>query len=217
VAHDLKNPICSTLNSTEVLRDFYCSKALDAQGMEFVEASIRSLRRMANLIDRLLEYSQVGRCGRALQELDLADAVRAARANLEAAIDLGTACLEVGKLPRVSGDESALTQLFQNLIANAVKFCNGRPAIVGIRCHGIEDGWQVSVSDNGIGIDPKFHRSIFEPFTRLNTRPTYEGSGIGLATCKRIVEQHGGRIWVESEPGQGATFHFTLPQAPADV
>ena len=119
-------------------------------------------------------------------------------------------------MPTVRGDPVALSQLLQNLIANAFKFRGEQPPVVHLEASCQQDCWQISVSDKGIGIDPKHHKDIFAPFRRLHSRKQYEGFGIGLATCKRIVEQHEGRMWVTSEPGNGTSFHFTLQAVPAN-
>ena len=119
--------------------------------------------------------------------------------------------------PAVSGDEDALVQLLQNLISNGIKFRHREPVVVNLTSRREGDRWRISVEDNGIGIDAQHHAAIFAPFKRLHSRQEFDGSGIGLATCRRIVDQHGGRLWVESEVGQGATFHFTLSDASADA
>jgi light-regulated signal transduction histidine kinase (bacteriophytochrome) len=133
-------------------------------------------------------------------------------ANLSAAIRENAAGIKKGELPVVNGDETQLLQLFQNLIGNAIKFQKpGAAPEVHISSGKQGDSWLFSVTDNGIGIDNKFSDRIFEIFQRLHTREQYPGTGIGLAVCKKIVERHGGRIWVDSKPGQGTTFFFTIP------
>ena len=215
VAHDLKTPLTGVKNNVELLRDFYADR-LDANGIEFVAASLRILRRSFALIDSLLEYSRLGRSGRPLAPVDLETVAESVLAALRTAIDDCGGRVEAEPLPRVLGDEPALGQLLQNLVANALKFRGPDPPVVRLASRHMNGRWVVSVSDNGIGIHPKHASEIFTPFKRLHSRKEFEGSGIGLATCKKIVEQHGGRIWVESAPGRGTTFRFTLAAAGAD-
>ena len=137
--------------------------------------------------------------------------VRQATKNIEATFEESGAVLHCGPLPTVPGDEALLVQLFQNLIGNAIKYRGDRPPEVHVTAEPDDGGWRFSVSDNGIGIDPEFRKRIFVIFQRLHARDEYSGTGIGLAICERIVERHGGRIWVESEPGAGSIFHFTIP------
>ncbi|MFZ1933638.1 MAG: ATP-binding protein [Thermoguttaceae bacterium] len=141
---------------------------------------------------------------------DAGAALRLAIGNLEASIQEKGAEIVHGELPTVRADAGQLTQVFQNLIGNALKFRSEAPPKIRVDACREEDYWRFSAHDNGIGIDAKFQDHIFEMFRRLHTRQQYDGSGIGLAICKKIVDRHGGRIWVESEPGQGATFHFTI-------
>jgi light-regulated signal transduction histidine kinase (bacteriophytochrome) len=141
------------------------------------------------------------------------EAFRQAVANLQTAIEESKALVSHDPLPQVVGDTTQLTQVFQNLIGNAIKFCTQDVPQVHVSAQQSEKEWLISVKDNGIGISPQFHRRIFEIFQRLHGRSEYSGTGLGLALCQRIIERHGGRIWVESEPGQGSTFYFTLPFA----
>ena len=131
-------------------------------------------------------------------------------ANLHSAVATGGARIEIESLPRVLADPSRLVQLFQNLIANAIKFCREETPVVRISARPAGDRWIFAIEDNGIGIDPQYHERIFSIFQRLHDRESYAGTGIGLTICRRIVEQHDGKIWVESTPGQGSTFCFTL-------
>ena len=215
VAHDLKAPLAGVKNNVELLRDFY-SDRLDPNGVEFVEASLRILRRSFLLIDSLLEYSRLGRSGKPLSPVDLEAVAESVLAALRTAIDDCEGRVEIDSLPRVLGDEMALGQLLQNLVANALKFRGPDPPVVRLASSRQKGRWVVSIADNGIGIHPKHASEIFAPFKRLHSQKEFEGSGIGLATCKKIVEQHGGRIWVESIPGRGTTFRFTLAAAGAD-
>jgi signal transduction histidine kinase len=214
VAHDLQNPLSAVKDHVELIRDFY-GNSLDETGRGFVVASIRVLERMSGMISSLLEFSRVGRSTKPLEPVDLQTVLDAVLSNLQPLIRERRTRIEIGTLPLVLGDPLSLIQLFQNLVANAIKFQDGGQAVVQIDSFREEDGWRVSVADNGIGIDSEHHDEIFAPFRRLHAGSGYEGSGIGLATCKRIVDQHRGRIWVESETGAGTVFHFTLPCASA--
>ena len=216
-SHDLKTPLCAVRNNVEVILDFYRDKPLDAEGNEFLVAALRMLDRMTKMLDSLLEYSRAGRSAKALGPVDLKSCMKSVVENLQALIEETQAKVIVGLMPpTVAGDEVALVQLLQNLISNGIKFGSREPVVVKVTSRREGDQWRISVEDNGIGIDAQHHAAIFAPFKRLHSRQEFDGSGIGLATCKRIVDQHGGQLSVESAVGQGATFHFTLPDAPAD-
>jgi light-regulated signal transduction histidine kinase (bacteriophytochrome) len=173
---------------------------------------VEGAQRMSQLVRDLLEYSRVERKGGQLQPTDTSIALDAALANLRGSIEEAGAAVTHDGLPTISADRTQLAQLFQNLIGNAVKFRHpGRPCQVHIGARKEDSGWVFSVRDNGIGIDPKQHERIFAIFQRLHTRDKYPGTGVGLAICKKIVERYGGKIWVESEPDQGSTFWFTMP------
>jgi len=215
VAHDLQQPLAAIANNVELIRDYY-DHALDEKGRDFVQAAIRMSRRMSKMIDGLLAYSRVGRAAKALGEVDLQQVVESVLGALAQPIRGKSAAVQVGRLPVVWGEETALSQLFQNLIANAIKFSPMSGAQISVSALSVPGFWEVRVSDNGIGIDPKDHHEIFLPFRRLNGAG-YAGLGVGLATCKRIVDQHLGRIIVESNAGAGATFCVRLPEAPVPV
>ena len=166
---------------------------------------------MQSLISDLLAYSRVATRGQPLTPTDCTAIVRGALANLDVAITESGARVTYTALPTVVGDASQLTQLFQNLISNACKFRNQQPPEIHIAAERHEGEWVFSVRDNGIGIEPQYFERIFGLFQRLHTRVEYTGTGIGLAICKKIVERHGGRIWLESQPQQGSTFYFTIP------
>jgi len=174
--------------------------------------------RMGALINDLLAYSRLGAKGPELAPTSCEEALKRALANLQASIADSHAEVTHTALPLVTGDQSQLTQLFQNLIGNALKFRASRPPRVQVWAEQQDGHWAFGVSDNGIGIEPQYAEKIFTVFQRLHTREEYPGTGIGLALCKKIVERHGGKIWVESQPGQGSTFRFTLPaEALADT
>lgn len=215
VAHDLQQPLAAIANNIELIRDYY-DDSLDEKGREFVQAAIRMSRRMSKMIDGLLAYSRVGRAAKALGEVDLQEVVESALGALAEPIRGKSATVHVGRLPVVWGEETALSQLFQNLIANAIKFSPMSGAEISVSAESVPGSWEIRVADNGIGIDPKNHDDVFLPFRRLNGAG-YAGLGVGLATCKRIADQHLGGITVESAAGAGATFCVRLPEAPAPI
>lgn len=174
------------------------------------------VRRMQELINGLLQYSRVGTKGEEMARIDLDVAVNDAVANLEVAIEENGAQVTRDDLPEVVADRRQLAQLFQNLIGNAIKFHGDRAPAVHVGAERRNGEWVVEVRDNGIGIDPDHRDRIFDIFERLHGRERYEGTGIGLAICKKIVERHGGRIWVESQAGRGAAFRFTIPSRRRD-
>lgn len=212
-SHDLQEPLRMVASYTQLLARRYAGR-LDADADEFINYAVDGANRMQRLINDLLAYSRVGTRGRELSETSAEAAVARAISNLQVAIVESGATIYHGPLPRVWADESQLTQLFQNLIANAIKFRGATPPQILISADGCTDGdCQFQVRDNGIGIEAQYFERIFGMFQRLHGPGEYAGSGIGLAICKRIVERHRGRIWLESVPGQGTTFFFTMPGA----
>ncbi len=209
VAHDLQQPLSAVKGNVELIRDFYGAR-FDAQGLEFVHAAVRTADRMAEMIDALLGYARAGRDRAPEENLDLGEIVGAVRADLAELISRSRAVVEVDELPAVSGDAVTLAQLFQNLIANAIKFHGDHDPRIVVGGQRQGERALLWVRDNGMGIPEKSRETVFAPFRRLSQAKGRPGSGIGLATCKKIVEQHGGRIWVESGLGQGSTFYFTL-------
>ena len=209
-AHDLQEPLRGISLISELLQRRY-SGQLDEGAHELIAHIVASADRMRNLISDLLKYSKtIDGSEVPLTRVATKAAVQWALNNLKHAIEESGAVLVIGELPEVRGDMVNLVQLFQNLIANAIKYRGSCPPRIRI-CAAAEDReWVFSIADNGIGIAPAYHQMIFGMFKRLHGAQ-YQGTGIGLALCKRIVEKHGGRIWVESEPDQGATFKFTLP------
>ena len=165
---------------------------------------------MQQLITDLLNYSRIGTRGKPFQPTDARKALDRALANLQKVVEENDAKITCDGLPSVQGDESQLVQLFQNLISNAIKFRGQRPPEIDVSARRDGDRWVFAVRDNGIGIEREYWEQIFVIFRRLHTRQKYAGTGIGLAVCKRIVERHGGQIWLDSQPGQGTTFYFTL-------
>jgi light-regulated signal transduction histidine kinase (bacteriophytochrome) len=209
-SHDLQEPLRMVASYTQLLARRYKGK-LDADADEFIGYAVDGATRMQQLINGLLDYSRVGTRGKLFEPTDCEAVFSYAVANLKAAIKETDAVVEHAPLPTVVADATQMVQLFQNLIGNAIKFhSEKKPEVhVGAERDGTE--WIFSVRDNGIGIDPQYFDRIFAIFQRLHGRGEYPGTGIGLAICKKIIERHKGRIWVESQPEKGATFYFTLP------
>ena len=184
---------------------------LDQDADEFIGYAVEGASRMQRLINDLLTYSRVGRRGGTFKPLALGEVVDLALANLKGAISEAGATVEIGELPTVNGDRTQLALLFQNLMSNAIKFRREEPVRVRIATAREGEHWHVIVEDNGIGIEQEYVERVFLIFQRLHERSKYPGTGIGLAIAKKVVEHHGGRIWIESTPGQGSRFHFTIP------
>jgi two-component system, chemotaxis family, sensor kinase Cph1 len=184
---------------------------LDEDAKEFIGYAVEGVSLMQTLIDDVLAYSKVDMQGAEVAFTDTQAALEKAIAHLRGRISENNANITYDNLPTVMADGTQIMQLFQNLIANAIKFRSEKKLEIQINAERIEDAWLFSVKDNGIGIDLQFHDRIFVIFQRLHPRDEYPGTGMGLAICKKIVESHRGRIWVESELGQGATFYFTIP------
>ena len=209
-SHDLQEPLRMVAIYTQLLAERYRGK-LDDDADKFIHYAVDGATRMQTLVQDLLAFSRVGRQGTEFKLSDCAVVIDIALENLHTAIQESGARVECGYLPSVVADSSQLTQLFQNLIGNAIKFRGPEPPLVRITAEKNKQEVIFSVADNGIGIAPEHADSIFVIFKRLHARAEYPGSGIGLAICKKIVERHGGRIWVESELGHGCTFRFALP------
>ncbi|HEV7704688.1 MAG TPA: ATP-binding protein [Gemmatimonadaceae bacterium] len=210
-SHDLQEPLRMISSYTQLLERRYSEK-LDDDAREFIGYAVDGATRMQRLINDLLEFSRVGTRGKPLAPTDTAELLGNVRANLSVAIEESGAILTNDAMPVVTADAGQLGQLLQNLIGNALKFRNGSRPHVHVSAVETPQHWEVSVSDNGIGIEPQYFDRIFVVFQRLHTKGDYPGTGIGLALCKRIVERHGGRIWVESKLNEGSTFFFTIPK-----
>ncbi|MBP2291471.1 PAS domain-containing sensor histidine kinase [Azospirillum rugosum] len=219
-SHDLRQPL-RVINSYLALLERSLEGQLDEETTEFIGFARDGAQRMDRLIVDLLEYSRVGRKAKAFRPVPLDDLVNTALLNLQVAVAEASATITVeGPLPTVDGDENELIRLFQNLIGNAVKYRTpDRAPVVTVACARDSDRglWVFDVRDNGIGIAPEHLERVFGIFQRLHRRDEYEGTGVGLAVCKKIVEHHGGAIWVDSVEGQGSAFRFTLPVRPLPV
>ncbi|MFN2643258.1 MAG: PAS domain S-box protein [Actinomycetota bacterium] len=214
-SHDLQEPLRMIASYVQLLANRYRGK-LDADADEFIGYAVDGATRMQALIHDLLAYSRVGKQRRS-ESVDTNDIVARVKSNLAASTAESNATINSQDLPVVFGDPHELTQLFQNLIANALKFRGNDPPLVDISAEQQEDMWKFAIRDNGIGIDPGYSERIFVMFQRLHTRGEYPGTGIGLAICHKIVERNGGTIWVESDQDKGSTFFFTLPARSDDA
>ena len=213
-SHDLQEPLRVISNFNQLLAKRYKGK-LDEKADEFIGFTVDAAKRMQALINDLLMYSRVQAKEKTLCPVECNSSVRTSLANLKMAIEESGAHFDVSTLPCVLGDQLQFVQLFQNLIANAIKFRSSRELVISISAEQKEDDWVFCVADNGIGMDMQFADKIFIIFQRLHDREAYSGSGIGLAICKKIVQQHSGKIWVESQPGKGTSFYFSVPVAKA--
>lgn len=208
-SHDLQEPLRMVASYVQLLQRRYKGK-LDADADTYIQYAVDGATRMKNLINDLLTYSRVGTHGKPLDRLPLRETMDRVLNNLTVIIEERQAEVTYGELPVIMGDPTQMDQLFQNIINNAIKFCQDTPKIHIEAIPEENNIWRISIKDNGIGIEPQYAERIFVMFQRLHTQQEYSGTGIGLAVCKKIVERHGGRIWIESEKGIGTTFFFTL-------
>ncbi len=211
-SHDLQEPLRMISSYTQLLESRYKDQ-LDEKAKRYIFYAVDGATRMQGLISDLLLYSRVGSHPRPLLRIDSHAALGEAIRNLGAAIAESHALVTNGDLPLVHADRVQLAQVFQNLIGNAIKFRGALSPRVHVTARREGATWQFCVRDNGIGIEPRHFERIFVIFQRLHSRDEYPGTGIGLALCRRIVDRHGGRIWLESEPGKGSAFFFTLQAA----
>lgn len=214
ISHDLQEPLRVIVGYLQLLDQRYRDR-LDGDAEEFIAFAVGGATRMHHLINDLLTYSRAGK-RKEPEPVDLDRLLGDVLQNLAVALEESGAVVERAPLPVVIGDRWQLLQLFQNLVSNALKFRAEAPPQVRVECGSEGDHWVFAVSDNGIGIDPRFSEKIFGIFQRLHGRQKYPGTGIGLAICKKVVETLGGTISVESAPGEGSTFRFTLPRARRD-
>ena len=210
-SHDLQEPLRMIASYTQLILRRYGDR-FDGDAREFMDFIVDGATRMKQLIEDLLAYSRVGTHGKAFRPTDSGAAVQKALANLRAAIESSTGTVTHDPLPTINADEFQLVQLFQNLIGNALKFKGTETPRVHISVNEQADTWTFGVKDNGIGIDGEYFDRIFMVFQRLHSRTDYPGTGIGLAICKKVVDRHGGRLWIESGVGSGSTFWFTVPK-----
>ena len=209
-SHDLQEPLRMVASYTQLLSKRYKGK-LDADADEFIAFAVDGATRMRRLINALLELSRVGTRGKDFEATDCDAIYNRTLVNLQGLVEESGAVVTHDRLPTVMGDVTQLGQLFQNLIANAIKFRGDEQLTVHVGAEQRNGHWEFCVRDNGIGIDPEYAERIFVVFQRLHGKGDRPGTGIGLSICKKIVELHGGRIWVKSQPDEGAAFYFTLP------
>lgn len=202
-------------NFTQLLAERY-GPQLDDDAREFIAFAVGGANRMRAMIQDLLAYSRVGTESRSIEPVNCNESLARALWNLRVSIDEKAAEVSQEELPSIRADASQLAQLFQNLIGNGIKFNCASPPRVHVSAVRNGGNWVFSVGDNGIGIEPQYAERIFVIFQRLHRSDTYPGTGIGLALCKRIVERHGGKIWLESKPGEGSTFFFSIPESSGD-
>jgi signal transduction histidine kinase len=208
-SHDLQSPLRKVAGFAELLRESLEGR-LGSEADEYIGFIVGGTRRMQRLIEDLLTYSRVGSRQLVASRVDLREVVGEVLSDLDAVVAKAGARVEVGKLPTVVADRLQMTQLFQNLLTNALKFRAEAPLVVRVSAERRGDAWLFSVSDNGIGMEKQYLDQIFKMFRRLHVVGAYEGTGIGLAIVRKIVERHGGTVWAESRAGEGATFRFTL-------
>jgi light-regulated signal transduction histidine kinase (bacteriophytochrome) len=214
VSHDLKEPLRAITGFSDLLQRRLGS-GLDTDSRQYLDYIVGGARTLQAMIDGLLEYSRAGAAVDEPQQVDMDHVLSTLMTQLAPAVSAAKASIAVEPLPSVRGDSARLSRLFRELIDNALKFHGDHPAQVRIGAEDAGSQWLFSVSDQGIGIEPRQQQRIFEVFQRLHDRGKYDGIGIGLAVCRRIVESHGGRLWVESGDGRGARFLFTLPKGDA--
>ncbi len=208
-SHDLQTPLRSIGSFVDLLHSTYAEQ-LDDQGRDWLSRTSKSVHHLRTLIDDLLAYSRVDAEPRAFERVSVREVLDRATSLLDVAIRESSAQITSGELPEVMGDRSQLVQLMLNLVGNALKYRGAAAPVIHVAAETKGDEWQVSIRDNGIGIAPKHHQQVFEIFKRLHDLKEYPGTGIGLAVCRRVVNRHGGKIWVESNAGEGSVFYFTL-------
>ena len=213
-SHDLQEPLRMVATYTQLLAERYRGK-LDEQADKYIGYSVEGAVRMQSLVRDVLAFSRLGAAEIELQTVDCCTVVKQALKNLQAAVQESGAVVNWNGLPTVMGDPPQLTQVFQNLIANAIKFRGAETPIIQIEAEKKDHEWLFAVSDNGIGIPAENRKDIFVIFRRLHTRTEYAGNGIGLSTCRKIIERHGGRIWIEPKAEHGCLLKFTLPADPS--
>lgn len=214
-SHDLKTPLRSIGGFVQILERNHAA-SLDDKALALIHRTSDAVRRLEQLTDDLLSYARVSAKARPFTLVDTREVVLDVLQLLHAAIEDSGAEVGIGEMPVILCDRTQLVQLFLNLLGNSIKYCRDHAPVVKVSARRAEREWVFSITDNGIGIDARHHEKVFEVFKRLHTQQEYPGTGIGLAVCRRVVEHHGGRIWVESAPGHGSTFSFTLPDSSAE-
>lgn len=211
-SHDLQEPLRTVSSYSELLARRYSDK-LDNSGIEYIKLIVEATKRMKLLIEDVLTHSKIQKNLNDEQNSDINKVIEVVKSNLKATIEKNNVILNYDKLPNIMANNTYMLQLFQNLIANAIKYRKKDIApIINIKVNSDDNYWIFSISDNGIGIEEKYFDKIFDIFQRLHTREEYQGTGIGLASCKKIIELYGGKIWIESKLNVGSTFFFTLPK-----
>ncbi len=211
-SHDLQEPLRMISNFVQLLQKRYKNK-LDEEADEFIQYAVSGAERMKALINDLLMYSRVDTQGKPFKETSMQQVLDCTLVDLQQTIEEVGAKISFDSLPPVYGDATQLGQVWQNLIVNALRYRDPtKPVEIQVGVSSDDGYWKFFIKDNGIGIDPQFHEKVFKIFQRLHSYQDHEGTGIGLAVCKRIIEHHGGKIWIESELNKGAIFHFTLPK-----
>ncbi len=209
-SHDLKSPLNTVSAFLQLLQQKYRGKVLDQKAEEYIAHAVRGSLHMASLIDDLLRYSSIDQGRVESGPVNMNEVLEQVKESLGATVlELGAA-ISSDPLPTVNANRSQMVHVLQNLVANALKFHGPEPPAVHLSAVSDEEGWRFSVKDNGIGIDPKYADKLFKMFSRLHSQDEYPGTGMGLATVKKIVERHGGHVWFESEIGKGTTFYFTI-------
>lgn len=211
-SHDLQEPLRVISNYTQLLAKRYSGRVLDHTADEFIDFTVDAAKRMQELINDLLLYSRVETKAQEFRDVDCTTILDNALANLRISLNECNARVDRMQLPIVKGDGSQLLQVFQNLLSNAIKFRSQQPPEIHVSISEVDKFWLFTVQDNGIGFDIKYADRIFVIFQRLHTKEKYPGSGIGLSVCMKIIERHGGQMWVESEEGKGSSFYFTIPK-----
>lgn len=214
-SHDLQEPLRAVAGFVTLIANKHRG-TLDEESEGWITHAVEGSQRMRNLINDLLAYARVESRGKALESMDVGRAFEQAKRDLRVLIEENNAEVTSSELPKLEGDEGQLTQVFQNLIGNAIKFKGDKKPVVHVDATKQNDEWLFSIKDNGIGFEPEHVDRIFVIFQRLHGREEYKGTGIGLALCKKIVERHGGRIWAEAAKGAGSTFYFTIPEKQGD-
>ena len=212
VSHDLRQPLHAIAGYAELLK-VRCESNLDARAREMMGKILTGVERMNKMIEDLLGLAKIDPDGESVVDVDSAALVAGVLEDLQTQIEAVDADIATESMPVVHGRAAHLEQLFRNLLGNAIKFVDEAPARVTVRCVEEEDSWHFTVCDNGIGIPDDLREAIFEPFHRGRPANHHEGTGVGLALCNKIVQQHGGRIWVEPAPAKGSCFHFTLERS----